>query len=93
MANLRRSITRTAAALTAAPPGQRLALVSGTIASIDVGAAADGSDVVTVTIGADDIEAARVDGWTPSAGDDVKVLLVNGSPLILGRVTGAPDIT
>lgn len=90
---LTRSLSRLATILTDPGAGQRLALVGGTITAVDVAGALDGSDVATVTIGADDLEAPRLASYSPTVDDVVAVLLVDSSPLILGRVTGAPDIS
>jgi hypothetical protein len=77
-------------------PASRLTLRLGTVTAVDAGAAADGHDAITVTVGADEITAPYLEhpaSWTPAADDLVAVLLIDGAPLILGHVIGIPDLS
>lgn len=80
-------ITRTAGT------SQRLRITTGTIATVVAGGGTDGADTYTVTIGADTIPAGRYASTTTlRAGDLVHILLVDSSPIILGRPSGLPAI-
>jgi hypothetical protein len=61
-----------------------------------VGSAAtttDGVAGIFLQIGADVVQSAYLDSLTsPVAGQKVRVLIVNNSPTILGRVVGLPNI-
>jgi hypothetical protein len=62
----------------------------GTVSAVTTGAGTDGGDVVEVTIGDDVFEAPHLSSYAPASGHVVLVLLVNGSPLVLGRPVGFP---
>jgi hypothetical protein len=67
-----------------AKPAQVIMFKTGVISAYAAG-------VATVTIDGSAIPAGR-SGWytAPVVGDEVTVLLVDGSPLILGTATGFP---
>lgn len=64
-------------------PTQTHRIVQGTIAS-------NSSGVWSVTVGADTIIASHYAHYSPTIGDLVEVLLVDGSPRILGQLVGQP---
>ena len=45
-----------------------------------------------LTIGPDSVQAPYLASYTPVTGHMVAVLFIDGSPLILGRVIGLPNI-
>lgn len=64
---------------------------TGTVTAVAAGAAADGNSLVTVSIFGGTQAMARLASYTsPTNGDVVIVDLVDGSPLIIGRVIGQP---
>lgn len=71
-------------------PGEVLLLRLGTIATVTSGAAADGNAAASVTVKGSTTPAPYLSSYTPTVGHTVAVLLVNNSPLILGRVIGLP---
>lgn len=71
----------------------RVTVLEGTVATVTPGGAVGGVEAaVTVTIGVDVLPAMYLDSYTPTVGDLVELLLVDGSPRILGRLAGAPII-
>lgn len=92
MANLSHAIVSLATVLDEATPAHPLRLRFGTISSVTTGGAADGTNAAFVTVGGDTIPAPYNAGYTPVAGDFVAVLLCDGSPLILCKVTGPPAL-
>lgn len=73
-------------------PRQRVAVVDGTVQTVAAGAAVDGRAQVTVLIGVDLVPCSYYDSYTPAVGHQVEVLLVDGSPRILGRLVGQPTL-
>jgi hypothetical protein len=70
----------------------RLRFTVATVSAIAAGAGTDGGDVVTVTVGSDDIDAPHLASYSsPTVGHLVWVVLVDGSPAILGRFVGLPN--
>lgn len=67
-----------------------------TVTLVAPGGSVDGTFAVWVAVNADNVPApylaAYISGHTPTVGDQVAVDLVNGSPLILGRIVGLPVI-
>ena len=63
-----------------------------TVSTVTPGASLDGLAAATVAINADNVPAPYNANYTPTVGDHVAVLLVNGSPLIVCRVAGFPNI-
>lgn len=67
------------------PARQRLTFwPNATVTSVSGG-------VATVSIAGNSQQAAHLSSYTPTAGDQVAVLLIDGSPLILGKPTGFPS--
>lgn len=65
----------------------------GTVTSVTAGAAADGNAAVTVTIEGNAVPAPYLASYTtPTVNDVVSVLLVDNSPLILGKRIGLPVV-
>ena len=81
---LEQSLARLAAALTPDDGGQTIRVRLGVVTTVTGG-------VASVRLGGDTIAAPHLDGPTLTAGDTVALLLVDGSPLILGRIAGVPD--
>lgn len=74
-----------------APPSSGLALWIGTVTAVAAGGASDGHAQVTVSVNGSANPAPYLDTYTsPAVNDVVAVLLVDGSPLILGRRIGTP---
>jgi hypothetical protein len=70
----------------------RLRLTVGTVSAIAAGAGTDGGDVLTVTVGADNIAASHLASYSsPAVGHEVWVVLNDGSPAVLGRFVGIPN--
>lgn len=89
--SLRRSLRRLAAAQRPTRPPVTVSHKLGTVATVTAGTSTDGRATVTVTVGGDTIPAPYLLSYaSPTVGDMVAVLLVNHSPLILGRVVGLP---
>lgn len=64
----------------------------GTVTAVVAGGAADGNAAVTVNVNGSTVVAPYLAAYSsPTVGHNVEVLLVNGSPLILGRVIGLPS--
>lgn len=87
--------TRLAGAITGLVPDQRLAVENYTVDHIDnTGASTrDGSVGAFLAIagtGANATQAPYLASYAPAAGDTVRVLIVNDSPTILGRISGLP---
>lgn len=68
-----------------------LSMRLGTVATVTAGGAADGHAAVSVTVLGSTTPAPYLAAYTPTVGDLVAVLLVDGSPLILGHVIGLPS--
>jgi hypothetical protein len=63
----------------------------GMVSSVVANGATDGHASVTVTVGSSAVTAPYLESYTsPAVGDLVMVLLVDRSPLILGRIVGLP---
>jgi hypothetical protein len=78
-------------ALTLSPGRQSVMTMRfGTVTAVDAGAATDGADQATVTIRGNDVLASYLDTYTPTVDDVVAVVLVDGSPFILGKRVGTP---
>lgn len=90
MRGLGRARRKLASTLAAQPPA-RYRFVTGTITTVNAGAAVDGNDAAFVTIDGSEIPAPYRDGYTPTVDDFVMVLLANGSPYIVGQIIGLPD--
>jgi hypothetical protein len=61
------------------------------VAVVDVGAAADGNPLTTLTWRDTSVQAAYLSSYTPTVGDIVAVLYQPpGAPLILGHIVGTP---
>lgn len=76
---------------------QQLSIQNYTIDHIDITGAStrDGSTGAFLAIagtGANATQAPYLASYVPTAGDTVRVLIVNNSPTILGRVAGPPLI-
>lgn len=75
--------------------GGALLVRNGTVTAVSPGASADGRAATTVTLRGATTVAPYLDPYSdtdpPQQGDFVAVVLVNGSPLILGRVRGLPS--
>lgn len=74
---------------------QQLSVQNYTVDHIDITGAStrDGSTGAFLAIagtGASATQAAYLDSYAPVAGNTVRVLIVNNSPTILGRVSGLP---
>lgn len=70
-------------------PAQRISRQQGVVDHIDAGAGTDGNDVVYVAIWGDIIPIPYHQGaYTPTVADAVLVLIVDGSPVILGKPIG-----
>lgn len=71
--------------------GGGVALWIGTVTAVTAGGASDGHAQVTVSVNGSASPAPYLDTYTsPAVNDVVAVLLVDGSPLILGRRIGTP---
>ena len=70
----------------------RLTVLTGAIDHITPGGAADGTTAAFVTVLGSTLPAPYCASYTPVAADKVAVLLIDGSPLILGKITGPPAI-
>lgn len=87
------AIRRLGAKINDKAQSQRVMLRLGTVASIDAAAGTDGQDVVTVSVNGSETPAPHLASYSDyGIGDTVAVLLVDASPLVLGRVAGLPDI-
>lgn len=64
--------------------------VVATVASVADGAAADGTALITVDWDGAQIQAARLDSYTPAAGHRVLCAYQDSQLVILGRVVGQP---
>jgi hypothetical protein len=89
------SMSRLASAIIADPqPGIRY--LNTTVAGVSVGTGLDGNDEVSITINSDTPTVPYLDGYvnghTPTVGDAVAVAIFDGSPIILGRIFGLPNI-
>ena len=62
------------------------------VKTVTAGASLDGVAQVVVTVGTDDIVAPYGKRYTPTVGDFVLVLLVDGSPFIYDAIVGLPNI-
>lgn len=69
-----------------------LSFAVATVTAVTPGAALDGNAQVTVKINGSPQFAPYAAAWTPVNGHVVAVLLVAGSPIILGRIIGQPTI-
>lgn len=73
-----------------------ISAVNTTVAAVTAGTSLDGRYSVTVVLNADTVPApylaAYINGHTPTVGDQVRVQLTDGSPLILDRIFGFPTI-
>lgn len=92
MSNLKRAIRRATVNLTTVPASvsANVRAMLGRVASVTAGAAADGHDQVTVTVGGDTVAAPYLSSYSPAVGDTVLVLFLDGSPVIAGRIDGRP---
>lgn len=91
---LARTLTDPLAAMSGAPVPQR---IYTTVTSVTAGGSLDGTYAVSVAVNADNMPAPYLNGYlagghTPTVGDQVAVDLVNGSPIIIGRVVGLPVV-
>lgn len=67
-------------------------LHSTTVTVVTPGASLDGVAAVSVAVNADNVPAPYLASYlSPTVGDQVSVLLIDHSPLILGRVVGLPN--
>lgn len=92
MRRFARSVTDPMQTLQEAPVPRR---IYTTITAVTAGASVDGTYAVSIAVNADNVPAPYLTGYlsgghTPTVGDQVAVDLVNGSPLIVGRVVGLP---
>lgn len=76
---------------------QQLSVQNYTVDHIDITGAStrDGSTGAFLAIagtGANATQAAYLASYAPVAGDTVRVLIVNNSPTILGRISGLPAV-
>lgn len=63
------------------------------VATVTAGASLDGKAQVTIPVGSSNLPVPYLDSYlTPAANDLVAVIFTAGSPLILGRVIGLPNI-
>jgi hypothetical protein len=64
----------------------------GMVSSVVANGATDGHASVNVTVGSSTVTAPYLESYTsPAVGDLVMVMLVDRSPLILGRIVGLPS--
>jgi hypothetical protein len=72
---------------------QQISIQNYVVATVTAGASLDGVAAVFLTIGPNTVPAPYLSSYTsPTVGDTVRVLIVNQSPTILGRVIGLPNI-
>jgi hypothetical protein len=90
------AIGRLAGTITDLTDAPRIAIQNYTIdhvAAAGTGTTTDGTAGVFLAIGPDVVQAPYLDSLTaPTAGQTVRVLMVDNSPLILGRLIGLPNI-
>lgn len=78
-------------AVKAKTPTVPVQYVNGTVKTVTAGGSSDGKAAVVVTVNGTDTPAPYLDSYlTPAVGDMVAVLIVAGSPLIIGRIIGLP---
>jgi hypothetical protein len=66
---------------------------TGEVTAVSAGASLDGKAEVTVTVDGNDLLCTwNTWGATPVVGDQALVLLLNGSPHVVGAVGGFPNI-
>jgi hypothetical protein len=82
---------RNVAELLASAQGSNIVIRTGTVHTVTAGAAADGNAAVVVTIDGNNIPAQYDASYaSPTVGHVVWVVFVDGSPIIAGRLIGAP---
>lgn len=82
---------RSKAALLGVIPA-RFSYATGQIKTVTAGGATDGLAELEVTVNGSDVTAPYLKSYAaPTVGDVVAVLLVDGSPLILGALGGYPN--
>jgi hypothetical protein len=67
-------------------------LIFTAVSAVTPSGSADGLAAAFVAINADNVPAPYNAGYTPTVGDHVAVLLVGGSPLIICKIVGYPNI-
>ena len=87
---------RLADAVTGVRPPLRLGYLNTTVTAVSAGTSLDGRAEVSIAVNSDTPKAPYLDeyvnGHTATVGDQVAVLMIDGSPLILGRIFGLPNI-
>lgn len=84
-------------ALLAPSPNQPgIRYLNTTVSAVSAGTSLDGNAEVSIAINADNPKvpylAAYINGHTPTVGERVGVLILDGAPLIVDRILGLPNI-
>lgn len=89
-------MSRLGAAIVAASQSTSIRYQGCLVTVVSVGTSLDGRAEVSIGLNSDNVKAPYLDeyinGHTATVGDQVAVLIIDGSPLILGRIFGLPNI-